>query len=129
MQFSDLVGDVRAAHGDVLITSGVDQEVVVVQLQHLFPFRNDVQVTQGFCPLDVFHVQSTKTVSFDIVSEDTVAGADVDGVHFVAVDERILRHDVPLGWFGVGEGKEFGGFVRHKGMFRSDWNGKWPKFQ
>ena len=56
VQFSDLVGDVGAAHGDVLITSGVDQEVVVVQLQHLFPFRNDVQVTEGFGPFDVFHV-------------------------------------------------------------------------
>ena len=129
MQFSDLVGDVRAAHGNVLITSGIDQEVVVVQLQHLFPFRNDVQVTEGFCPLDVFHVQSTKAVSFDIVSEDTVARAHVDGVHFVAIDERILRHDVPLRGFGVGEGEELGSFVRHERMFRGDWNGEWPKFQ
>ena len=43
---------------------------------------------------------------FDIVSEDTVARVDVDGIHFVAIDERVLRHDVPLGCFGVGQGKE-----------------------
>ena len=68
-------------------------------------------------------------MGFDIVSEDTVARADVDGIHFVAIDERVLRHDVPLGWFGIGEGKEFGSFVRHERMFRGDWNWEWPKFQ
>ena len=63
---------------------------------------------------------------FHIVSENTVARAEVDGVHFVAVDERVLRHDVPLGWFGVGEGKEVGSFGGHKGMFGSDRDWEWP---
>ena len=31
---------------------------------------------------------------FHIVSENTVAGADVDGVDLVAVNERVLRHNV-----------------------------------
>ena len=56
LQLLDLVRDVRAAQRNILIISGVDQEVVVVELKHLFPFRNDVQVTEGFGPFDVFHV-------------------------------------------------------------------------
>ena len=32
VQSSNLVRDVRAAHGDILIVSGIDQKVVVVQL-------------------------------------------------------------------------------------------------
>ena len=65
---------------------------------------------------------------FDIVFEDTVVRADIDGIHFVAIDERVLVHDVPLGWFGVGQGKELGSFSRHKGVLGSDWNWKWPNF-
>ena len=68
-------------------------------------------------------------MSFDIVSENTVAGADVDGIHFVAVDERVLRHDVPLWGFGVGQGKEVRSFAGHKGVVMNDWNRKRPKFQ
>ena len=60
-------------------------------------------------------------MSLHIVSENTVAGADVDGIHFVAVDERVLRHDVPLWGFGVGQGKEVRSFAGHKGVVRSDW--------
>ena len=65
-------------------------------------------------------------MSFDIVSQDTVARADVDGIHFVAIDERVLRHEVPLGWFGVRQGKEVRSFGGHKGMFGSDRDWEWP---
>ena len=44
-------------------------------------------------------------MGFDIVSEDAVARADVDGVHFVAIDKRVLRHNVPLWGLGIGQGK------------------------
>ena len=68
-------------------------------------------------------------MSLHIVSENTVAGADVDGIHFVAVDERVLRHDVPLWGFRVGQGKEVGNFAGHKGVARGDWDRKRPNFQ
>ena len=57
VRFPELASNAVAVQRDVLIVGGVDQEVVVIHLKHLFPYWNNVQITQSFGTCDVYEVQ------------------------------------------------------------------------